>query len=155
MKGVQTGRASRLSLPDKLEENAPSPWHQTKFCTKQNFHQRREATTNRAVHSWSGSSNNTRPVQYPDGLHSAKIRQGRAPANRMQPFFHSSSEGATLRTTTRHRPPACVRNAISSPISLHQAGFARPRRPRKGGRHAVRPAGRHGLGGWRPGRPFR
>ena len=90
MKGFQTGRASRLSPPDKLEENAPSPWHQTKFWTKQNFHQRREATTNRAVHSWSGSSNNTRPVQCPVASIPRKLGRGGGPGRPHAAFFHSS-----------------------------------------------------------------
>ena len=61
---------------------------QTKFSPKS------EATTNRAVHSWSGSSNNTRPVQCPDGFHSAKIRKRRGPCRPHAAFFHSSENVA-------------------------------------------------------------
>ncbi|XP_021307438.1 uncharacterized protein LOC110431932 [Sorghum bicolor] len=80
----------------------------------------------------------------------AKISKGRAPG----------------RPTARHRPPACVRNAISSPISLHTLrsratgghGRRKPltRRLKKAGRPAgmalakALASGRTGSGTGRP-----
>ena len=85
MKGVQTGRAS-LAFPHQTSSKRTHHRH----GTKQNFHQRREATTNRAVHSWSGSSNNTRPVQCPVASIPRKLGRGGGPGRPHAAFFHSS-----------------------------------------------------------------
>ncbi|KAF8733765.1 hypothetical protein HU200_014612 [Digitaria exilis] len=94
----------RLCPPDKLDENAPSNMAQP----KQDFTKgaSRETTTNRAVHS-----NHTLP--------SALSRWPPIPflpRRGPQPF-------SVARDLARHQPPACVGNAISSPISLHAGGW--------------------------------
>ncbi|KXG37756.1 hypothetical protein SORBI_3001G121800 [Sorghum bicolor] len=154
----RSGRSPRSESRPNGQSLSPLPTRQARrertiaTAPNKNFHQRRDATGHHQPRcpfvvrlKLTHDQCNVRMASIP-----AKISKGRAPG----------------RPTARHRPPACVRNAISSPISLHTLrsratgghGRRKPltRRLKKAGRPAgmalakALASGRTGSGTGRP-----